>query len=136
MDTLTVAAQDIHIRKNMVYNIDMDDQSETFQLAIRYNNYKLIWGQTREFKPHTAQEEEVHLFNLAEDPYEERDLAATRRHKLADMKQMALKLAENMRIAFRHHTNIIDGRQWKFPGKLLHSYHYPRLKFDIDGDVC
>ena len=47
-----------------VYNIDIDDQSETFQLAVRQGAWKLIWGQTKEFKPNKKEEPELLLFNL------------------------------------------------------------------------
>ncbi len=35
----------------LVYNLDLDDQSKTFQFAVRKNNWKLIWGQTKEYFP-------------------------------------------------------------------------------------
>lgn len=33
----------------LVYNLDLDDQSKTFQFAVRKNDWKLIWGQTKEY---------------------------------------------------------------------------------------
>jgi len=112
-------------RTSMVYNIDMDDQSETFQLAVRYNSWKLIWGQTKEFRPHRKQSGELSLFNLADDPYEEKDLAKVRVKKLENMKQLAKQLAEDLKIAFqpnrfslgfpRYHDGLLEPG-WCEPG--------------------
>eukprot|EP00090_Calanus_glacialis_P012886 TRINITY_DN21515_c0_g1_i1.p1 TRINITY_DN21515_c0_g1~~TRINITY_DN21515_c0_g1_i1.p1 ORF type:complete len:501 (-),score=111.45 TRINITY_DN21515_c0_g1_i1:46-1548(-) len=112
-------------RTSMVYNIDMDDQSETFQMAVRYNSWKLIWGQTKEFRPHRKQTGELSLFNLAEDPYEEKDLSGIRVKKLEDMKHIAKKLAEDLKIAFqpnrfnlgfpRYHSGLLEPG-WCEPG--------------------
>ena len=105
-------------RTSMVYNIDIDDQSETYQLAIRYNSWKLIWGQTKEFRPHRKQPAELSLYNLAEDPYEENNLSKLRVSKLEDMKEIAKKLAQDLKIAFqpnrfnlgfpRYHSGLLE----------------------------
>ena len=105
-------------RTPLVYNIDMDDQSDTFQLAVRNNKWKLIWGQTKEFRPHRKQAGELSLFNLDKDPYEENDLANKHLKKVLEMKNFAKKLAQDLKIAFqpnrfnlgfpRYHAGLLE----------------------------
>ncbi len=77
-----------------MYNIDIDDQSETFQMALRQGAWKLIWGQTKEFKPNKKGEPELFLFNLERDPFERRNLADSEENRVAALKQLAKKLAK------------------------------------------
>jgi arylsulfatase A-like enzyme len=77
-----------------VYNIDIDDQSETFQLAVRQGAWKLIWGQTKEFKPNKKEEPELLLFNLEQDPNERRNLADREEERVLKLQQLAMKLAK------------------------------------------
>ena len=93
-------------RDSFVYNIDLDDQSETFQMAVRRKNYKLIWGQTKEFKPHKKTEPDVLLFDLQVDPEEKYNLAKSEKIKLEQMKQYAISLAKDMKMAF--HPNGLN----------------------------
>ncbi len=78
----------------LVYNIDIDDQSETFQLAVRQEAWKLIWGQTKEFKPNKKAEPELWLFNLERDPYERRNLADTEPERVEQLQELAKRLAK------------------------------------------
>ena len=113
----TLTQGDSH-REAFVYNIDLDDQSETFQLAVRRKNYKLIWGQTKEFKPHKKTEAEVLLFNLFDDPEEKYNLAEYEKVQVDLMKQYAVTLAKDMKMAFhpnglnlgypRYHQGILE----------------------------
>ena len=93
-------------RSAFVYNIDLDDQSETYQLAVRRKNYKLIWGQTKEFKPHKRKSPEVLLFNLLDDPEENNNLAEYDKFQLELMKQYAISLTKDMKMAF--HPNGLN----------------------------
>jgi len=112
-------------RTSLVYNIDMDDQSGTFQIAIRHHQWKLIWGQTKEFRPHKKQEGELHLFNLDMDPNEEVDLAIEKEQKLNQMKELAREWAADLKVAFqpnrfslgypRYHNGLLEPG-WCKPG--------------------
>jgi len=112
-------------RTQLVYNIDMDDQSNTFQIAVRSHQWKLIWGQTSEFKPHKKQEGQLHLFDLDSDPNEEIDLAIERKDKLEEMKELGRQLAKELKVAFqpnrfslgypRYHGGILEPG-WCEPG--------------------
>jgi len=113
-------------RHVMVYNLDQDDQSRTFQYAVRQGGWKLIWGQTKEFKPHRKpQPDQVELFDLDSDPNEKHNLARARSGKLGQMKELALRLAEEMRPAFqpnrvslgfpRYHEGVLE-TGWCQPG--------------------
>lgn len=92
--------RDVAVRNNIVYNIDVDDQSETFQLAARKGNYKIIWGQTKEFKEHKKGERKVFLFNLKTDPHERENLAETEPTILEKMKNFLIKVSHGVRPAF------------------------------------
>ena len=56
LDIWRTLTEDKELRTSFVYNIDIDDQTDTFQLAVRRKQYKLIWGQIKEFKPHKKEE--------------------------------------------------------------------------------
>lgn len=101
--TLTQGTEE---RSAFVYNIDLDDQSETYQLAVRRKDYKLIWGQTKEFKPHKKKSPELLLFNLSEDPEENHNLAESDKYQLELMKQYAISLTKDMKMAF--HPNGLN----------------------------
>ena len=72
----------------------------------------------KEFRPHRKQPAELSLFNLAEDPYEENNLSKLRVSKLEDMKEIAKKLAQDLKIAFqpnrfnlgfpRYHSGLLE----------------------------
>lgn len=98
-------------------NIDLDDQSDTFQLGVRQGDYKLIWGQRREFKQHSKGARELLLFNLRRDPAETRNLAAEEPDKLAQLQQLARQLARGSRTA--HHPNGLSLAYPRYHGGLL-----------------
>ena len=50
LDIWRTLTGDEELRTSFVYNIDIDDASDTFQLAVRRKEYKLIWGQVKELK--------------------------------------------------------------------------------------
>ena len=86
VDIWPLLIRDKEVRHEAVINIDLDDQSETFQVGLRRGDFKLIWGQTKEFKQHSKQEPVVQLFNLRKDPNEKKDLSKSEPKKLAKMK--------------------------------------------------
>jgi len=75
VDLWPLVTRDVSVRSTLVYNIDVDDQSETFQFGVRRGNYKIIWGQTKEFKQKKKKDREIYLFNLENDPGEKKDLS-------------------------------------------------------------
>ena len=91
---------DEELRTSFVYNIDIDDQSDTFQLAVRRREYKLVWGQVTEFKNRPKGEPQVLLFNLSRDPEEKHNLADSDHTTLTLMKQFAISLTKDMKMAF------------------------------------
>ena len=118
LDIWRTLTGDEEVRTSFVYNIDIDDQSDTFQLAVRRKEYKLVWGQVKEFKPHKKGEPQVLLFNLSEDPEEKHNLANIEPTNLALMKQFAISLTKDMKMAFhpnglnlgypRYHQGVIE----------------------------
>lgn len=114
-----ISGSSVSLRDSLVYNIDLDDQSETFQFAVRQGRWKLIWGQTEEFRPNKKQaKDSLELYDLAKDPLEQRDLSNTRGDILLKMKGFAKALAKEMKIAFqpnrfslgfpRYHDGVIE----------------------------
>ncbi|XP_023320884.1 arylsulfatase I isoform X2 [Eurytemora carolleeae] len=91
---------EISQREILVYNLDLDDQSKTFQFAVRKNNWKLIWGQTKEFKPHKKEKNELFLFNLARDPNETENLAESEPSIVQELKKIVKNLTKETRTAF------------------------------------
>ena len=58
LDIWRTLTGDEEVRTSFVYNIDIDDQSDTFQLAVRRKEYKLVWGQEELLKQREAELEE------------------------------------------------------------------------------
>ena len=108
VDIWPLLSRDKEVRNEAVINIDLDDQSETFQVGLRSGDFKLIWGQTKEFKQHSKQEPVVQLFNLKKDPYEKRDLSKSEPNKLKEMKERAISLAKDSKVGF-HPTGLSLG---------------------------
>ena len=116
LDIWKTLTGDEELRTSFVYNIDIDDQSDTFQLAVRRREYKLVWGQVKKLKEQG--ESQVLLFNLSEDPEEKHNLADSDPTKLTLMKQFAISLAKDMKVAFfpgpqnlgypRYHQGFIE----------------------------
>ena len=106
LDIWRTLTEDKELRTSFVYNIDIDDQTDTFQLAVRRKQYKLIWGQIKEFMPHKKGEPQVLLFNLSEDPEEKYNLADIEQSNLTLMKQFAISLTKDMKMAF--HPNGLN----------------------------
>ena len=106
VDLWPLVTRDASVRSTLVYNIDVDDQSETFQFGVRRGNYKLIWGQTKEFKQKKKKDREIYLFNLENDPSEKKDLSKKEPEKLLEMKELTKSLAKGLRIAF--HPNGLN----------------------------
>ena len=72
------------------------------QFAVRQGRWKLIWGQTEEFRPNKKQaKDSLELYDLAKDPLEQRDLSNTRGDVLLKMKGFAKALAKEMKVAFQ-----------------------------------
>ena len=45
LDIWRTLTGDEELRTSFVYNIDIEERTDTFQLAVRRREYKLIWGQ-------------------------------------------------------------------------------------------
>jgi len=69
-------------RKEVVYNV------EPSAAGVREGDWKLAW--------HAQLPSSVELFNIAEDPFEERDVAARRPEKVAELQKRANGLAASM----------------------------------------
>jgi arylsulfatase B len=76
----TIAEGEPSPRTQMVYNV------EPYRAAIREGDWKLVWR--------TVLPSSVELFDLAEDPYEQTNLAAAHPDKVATLKQRIEDLAE------------------------------------------
>jgi arylsulfatase A-like enzyme len=77
----TIAQGKASPRSEIVYNI------EPFRGAVRQGDWKLVW---RALLPSS-----VELFNLAQDPYEQKDLAAANPEKVAIFQQRLNALAKD-----------------------------------------
>ena len=143
VDIWPLLTRDREVRSEAVINIDLDDQSETFQIGLRSGDFKLIWGQTKEFKQHSKRNPAVHLFDLKKDPYEKRDLAQTEPEKLAEMKERAIALTKDAKVGFhptgfslgypRYHKGLLEpgwcslgwwNILWKNPLNVDYLKHY------------
>ena len=96
-------------RRTMIYNVDdnfvpavLDGPGikPKFQIAVREDNYKLVWGQPkmlhrsyREAKGNgglVLDEQVLELYNLAKDPREKRNIALNRMDIVLGLKTLAL----------------------------------------------
>ena len=106
VDLWPLVTRDASVRSTLVYNIDVDDQSETFQIGVRSGSYKLIWGQTKEFKQKKKTDRKMYLFDLEKDPSEKNDLSKKEPEKLLELKELSKSLAKDLKIAF--HPNGLN----------------------------
>lgn len=78
-------------RSEMVYNIDLN------QSAIRVGDFKLIQSRAADASDENSKEsDEYHLYNLAQDPGENEDLASKAPKKLEEMKARLDQLRQTL----------------------------------------
>ena len=125
VDTWPLLTRDQSVRSHFVYNIDVDDQSNAFQFAVRKNNYKLIWGQTKEIKQTKRINRDVYLYNLADDPEENFEISAKKPEIVQNLKELIKSYAKDLKMAFqpnapnlgypRYHQGLLEPG-WCTPG--------------------
>lgn len=88
-------------RDTVVYNLDIDDQSPNFHLAVRQGKWKLFWGQPGKLQVNLSQKYVIELYDLEKDPYEELDIVDTNPQKVEELKNLILTLLQEMKVAYQ-----------------------------------
>ena len=94
-------------RQQIVYNLDIDDQSPNFHFAIRLGDWKLFWGQPGKFQVNIRQKHVLELYNLREDPYEEVNLLHNKLRgskyfsKVEELQSVIYELLKEMKAAYQ-----------------------------------
>lgn len=105
-------------RTSLILNIDIDDQSNSFQFSVRKDNWKLIWGQSVLRVHEGSLEDHFELYNLDIDPGETNDLAKSKTKVVEQLKKLLLEAADDMKPSFhpnryslgypRYHNGIME----------------------------
>ena len=88
------------LRDEIIYNLDIADQSPNFQFAVRLKNWKLFWGQEGKLNVNSKPKSFLKLFNLERDPYEKRNLAELKVDKVQKIKKLIYSRVKDMKPSF------------------------------------
>ena len=88
------------LRDEIIYNLDIADQSPNFQFAVRLKNWKLFWGQEGKLNVNSKPKTFLKLFNLERDPYEKRNLAELKVDKVQKIKKLIYSRVKDMKPSF------------------------------------
>ena len=118
VDMWPLLTHDTSVRSSFVYNIDIDDESDAFQFAVRSGSYKLMLGNPKELKQTRKKREDILLFNLDNDPEEKFNLAKKEPKTVIKLKNVIKLYVEGVKMAFqpnapnlgypRYHQGVLE----------------------------